>query len=79
MVSAGVPILSGLQTAARVTGNVIFMDVINNTVTKVNEGIRLSVPLEQSGQFPSMVIQMISAGERVRQHGRNAPADHHVL
>ncbi len=63
MVSAGVPILSGLQTSARVTGNSIFMEVINDAVQKVNEGVRLSVPLEQSGQFPSMVTRMISAGE----------------
>ncbi|MGC8667366.1 MAG: type II secretion system F family protein [Chthonomonadales bacterium] len=63
MVSAGVPILSGLQTSARVTGNTVFTDVIADTVQKVNEGVRLSVPLEQSGQFPSMVTRMIAAGE----------------
>jgi len=63
MVSAGVPILSGLQTSARVTGNVLFVDVIADAVQKVNEGVRLSVPLEQSGQFPSMVTRMIAAGE----------------
>jgi type IV pilus assembly protein PilC len=63
MVSAGVPILSGLQTAARVTGNVIFMEVITDAIAKVNEGVRLSVPLEQSGQFPNMVVHMIAAGE----------------
>jgi type II secretory pathway component PulF len=63
MVQAGVPILSGLQTSARVTGNMIFMEVIQDAVTKVNEGIRLSLPLEQSGQFPSMVTHMIAAGE----------------
>jgi type IV pilus assembly protein PilC len=63
MVSAGVPILSGLQTSARVTGNSVFMEVITDAVSKVNEGVKLSVPLEQSGQFPSMVTHMISAGE----------------
>jgi type IV pilus assembly protein PilC len=63
MVQAGVPILSGLQTSARVTGNSIIMEVVNDAVQKVNEGVRLSVPLEQSGQFPSMVTRMISAGE----------------
>src|SRR4029079_4196896 len=62
MVSAGVPMLSGLQTAARVTGNVIFMEVITDAVAKVNEGVRLSIPLEQSGQFPNMVGHMIAAG-----------------
>jgi type IV pilus assembly protein PilC len=63
MVASGVPILSGLQTAARVTGNVVFMEVINDAITKVNEGVRLSIPLEQSRQFPPMVVHMIAAGE----------------
>ncbi len=63
MVASGVPILSGLQTAAKVTGNVIFMEVITDAITKVNEGVRLSIPLEQSGQFPPMVVHMIAAGE----------------
>ena len=63
MVSAGVPILSGLQTSARVTGNVIIMDVIADCVQKVNQGVKLSVPLEQSGEFPPMVTRMIGAGE----------------
>jgi len=63
MVSAGVPILSGLQTSARVTGNVIIMDVISDCVQKVNQGVKLSVPLEQSGEFPPMVTRMIAAGE----------------
>jgi type IV pilus assembly protein PilC len=63
MVNAGVPILSGLQTAARVTGNSVFTDVIGETVKRVNEGVKLSVPLEQSREFPSMVTRMIAAGE----------------
>ena len=63
MVSAGVPILSGLMTSARVTGNVIFMEVVNDAAQKVNEGVKLSIPLENSGQFPSTVTRMISAGE----------------
>jgi type IV pilus assembly protein PilC len=63
MVQAGVPILSGLQTAGRVTGNMIFMEVVAGAVIKVNEGIRLSLPLEQSGEFPTMVTHMMAAGE----------------
>jgi len=63
MLQAGVPILSGLQTSARVTGNTVFTDVVADTLQKVNQGARLSAPLEQSGQFPSMVTHMIAAGE----------------
>ncbi|HSV73001.1 MAG TPA: type II secretion system F family protein [Chthonomonadales bacterium] len=63
MLQAGVPILSGLQTSARVTGNTVFTDVVADTLQKVNQGARLSAPLEESGQFPSMVTHMIAAGE----------------
>jgi type IV pilus assembly protein PilC len=63
MVNAGVPILSGLQTSARVTGNTVFMEVVSTAVQRVNEGVKLSEPLEQSGQFPPMVVHMIAAGE----------------
>lgn len=63
MVSAGVPMLSGLQTSARVTGNTVFTEAVADTVQKVNQGVRLSVPLTESGQFPPMVTHMIAAGE----------------
>jgi type IV pilus assembly protein PilC len=63
MVNSGVPILSGLQTSARVTGNSVFVDVVQDACQKVNEGVRLSLPLEQSRQFPEMVTHMIKAGE----------------
>jgi type IV pilus assembly protein PilC len=39
------------------------MDVIVDAAQKVNEGAKLSTPLEQSGEFPSMVTRMIAAGE----------------
>lgn len=63
MVQAGVPLLSGLQTSARVTGNSVFTDVVADTLQKVNQGAKLSAPLEDSGEFPSMVTRMIAAGE----------------
>ena len=37
--------------------------VITDAVQKVNQGVKLSVPLEQSGEFPPMVTRMIAAGE----------------
>jgi type IV pilus assembly protein PilC len=63
MVAAGVPLLSGLQTSARVTGNSVFTDVVTDAVQRVNQGAKLSAPLEDCGQFPSMVTRMIAAGE----------------
>lgn len=63
MVAAGVPIVSGLQTAARVCGNSVFSEVVADAIKKVSEGSLLSQPLEQSGEFPPLVTRLIAAGE----------------
>jgi type IV pilus assembly protein PilC len=33
------------------------------TILRVTEGDKLAEPLEASGEFPAMVVQMVSAGE----------------
>ncbi len=65
MLSAGVPILEALQVVARTSGN----KVIEQAVLRVGEGIAegrpIAEPLEESGVFPNMVVQMINVGESV--------------
>ena len=60
---AGVPILSALTISAETAGNMIIMEAVAKAADFIKEGASLSVPLEQSGEFPSMVTRMISAGE----------------
>jgi len=62
-VKSGVPLLKGLSIAAQTCGNVIIMDALKNVAGFVQEGATLSVPLEQTGEFPPMVTRMIAAGE----------------
>ncbi len=61
--AAGVPMLEILDTVGRTAGNRIVQEAIQDTQTAVEQGQRLSDPLEDSGVFPPMVTQMIAIGE----------------
>lgn len=63
MMSSGVPIMDGLEITAHTAGNKIIEESIIDTRLAVSEGRVIADPLEESGVFPPMVIQMISVGE----------------
>src|SRR5882672_3255866 len=64
LIQSGVPILEGLEITARTSGNPIVEDAIMATRKSIEEGKTISGPLEETGVFPSMVVQMISVGEQ---------------
>jgi type IV pilus assembly protein PilC len=61
--AAGVPMLEILDTVSRTAGNRIVEEALRDTQQSVEQGQRLSEPLEESGVFPPMVTQMIAIGE----------------
>ena len=63
LVSSGVPILDGLNIVSKASGNKIIETAILNARASIREGETISEPLGRSGNFPPMVIQMISVGE----------------
>jgi type IV pilus assembly protein PilC len=63
LVSTGVPLVQALQDAARVAGNHTIASALQFAIVRVTEGDKLAQPMEQSGEFPAMVIQMVAAGE----------------
>lgn len=63
MVRAGVPILQALAISARVSNNVIITAAMARVAEFVQQGARLWMPMEQTGEFPPMVTRMIAAGE----------------
>jgi type IV pilus assembly protein PilC len=63
LLSAGVPVLESLEITARTAGNAVIENAILEVRKQVEEGKALGEPLKTSGQFPSMVVQMISVGE----------------
>ncbi len=63
LVSSGVPILDGLNIVSKTSGNKTIETAIMNARTSIREGETIAEPLNRSGNFPPMVIQMISVGE----------------
>ncbi|HZP83470.1 MAG TPA: type II secretion system F family protein [Chthonomonadaceae bacterium] len=63
MVRAGVPIIQSLSISGRVANNTIIMDAVARVADFVQQGARLWMPMEQTGQFPPIVTRMIAAGE----------------
>ena len=56
LLSAGVPIIEALD-------NTVYRLAISDAREQVARGIQLSVPLQESGVFPSMVYHMVGIGE----------------
>jgi type IV pilus assembly protein PilC len=65
MLKSGVPILESLQVVARTAGNKVIETAIFRTSDAISEGRPIAEPLEETGVFPSMVVQMINVGEAV--------------
>lgn len=65
MLAAGVPILDALQVVAKTSGNKIIEEAVLRTADAISEGRPIAEPLEETGVFPNMVVQMINVGESV--------------
>jgi type IV pilus assembly protein PilC len=63
MISSGVPILEALDICARTSGNLVIESALVKTRAAISEGRTIAEPLEASGVFPGMVVQMIAVGE----------------
>lgn len=65
MLKSGVPILESLNVVARTAGNRVIEQAVFRTADAISEGRPIAEPLEETGVFPNMVIQMINVGEAV--------------
>ena len=65
MLESGVPILDALQVVAKTAGNKIIEQAVVHVANSIAEGRPIAEPLEESGVFPTMVVQMINVGESV--------------
>ncbi len=63
LLGSGVPVLSALETTAGTVDNEIISSAILDARTAIREGEEIAKPLQASGQFPPMVVQMVSIGE----------------
>ncbi|MFT5698806.1 MAG: type IV pilus assembly protein PilC [Desulforhopalus sp.] len=65
MLQSGVPILEALQVVAKTSGNKVIELAVFRVGDSIAEGRPLADPLEETGVFPNMVVQMINVGESV--------------
>jgi type IV pilus assembly protein PilC len=63
MLQSGVPILEALNVVARTSGNKVIEQAVFRVVDAISEGRAIAEPLEETGVFPGMVVQMINVGE----------------
>lgn len=64
LLKGGVNISRSLEITSNVVGNVIYRDLILETLAAINDGSPISSVMEASSDVPKMVPQMISIGER---------------
>ena len=63
MLQSGVPILESLNVVARTAGNKVIEMAVFRVTDSISEGRAIAEPLEETGVFPGMVVQMINVGE----------------
>ncbi len=63
LIDSGVPILYSLDITQRLVNNHTCAQIIANIKERVREGELLVAPMEKSGFFPAMAVQMVSVGE----------------
>jgi general secretion pathway protein F len=67
MLAAGVPVLAALEITKKVLNNTVLEKVVEEARDAIREGESIATPLKRSGQFPSLMVHMVSVGERSGQ------------
>ena len=65
LVESGVPILYSLEISEHSVGSIVLSDIIRRIKEEIRNGKSLSEPLEKSGFFEPMVVQMVGIGEEI--------------
>lgn len=64
LTGAGIPIVAALRITRGTLGNRAMERVIDDVVEQVSSGKTIAEPMEQSGYFPPMLVQIVNLGER---------------
>jgi general secretion pathway protein F len=63
LVGGGVPLLSALNSGARVVTNLVMRDAVESAVERVREGESLARALGATRAFPPLTIHLVASGE----------------
>ncbi len=59
----GVPLLAGLSILKETLGNAVYRDAVEVVARELKEGRGMAKPMNESGVFPKLAVQMIGVGE----------------
>lgn len=65
LIASGVPILYSMDIISKTTGNKVIERALSKIRESVRQGKGMAQPLEESGAFTPMVVQMVSVGEEI--------------
>jgi len=63
LIASGVPIMQSLEVVAKAIDNTVIGEAIDAVRSSIREGQTIAIPLQFSGVFPPMVVQMAKVGE----------------
>jgi len=63
MFAAGVPLVEALDSVGGAAGNFVYAQATRQIKQEVSTGTSLTISMQNSNVFPSMVVQMVSIGE----------------
>ena len=63
MFAAGVPLVESLDSVGGASGNAVYLDATQRIGAAVRSGTSLTMAMQQTQVFPSMVTQMVAIGE----------------
>ena len=63
MVGSGVPILASMRASEGVMNNKVLQRDLHNATEEVAQGVSIGRALDRSGNFPPLLVHMVSSGE----------------
>jgi type IV pilus assembly protein PilC len=63
LLNAGIPLLEAMDTTARVTNNKVIERALITATRRMQDGGTIADTLRQTGEFPTMVTQLVATGE----------------
>jgi len=67
LIASGVPIMQSLEVVSKAIDNTVIGEAVDAVRASIREGQTIAIPLQFSGVFPPMVVQMAKVGEETGQ------------
>ena len=63
LLNSGIPLIEAMETVSRVAGNRIIENALLLATRRMRDGGTIAATLRETGEFPSMVVQLVATGE----------------